>query len=41
MSGPFTNLIFSVLEENKISIKGLIGKHYISVSKESNLFRPV
>ena len=41
VSGPFTNLIFSVLEENKISIKGILGKHQISVSKANNLFRPV
>ena len=41
ISGPFTNLIFSILEENKFSIRGLIGKYKISVSKEQNLFRPV
>ena len=41
ISGPFANLIFTILEENKISIKGLIGKHNICVSKKDNLFRPV
>ena len=41
ISGPFTNLIFTILEENKISIKALIGKYNISVSKEENFFRPV
>jgi len=41
ISGPFTNLIFTILEENKISIKALIGKYNISVSKEDNFFRPV
>ena len=41
ISGPFTNLIFTILEENKIYIKALIGKYNISVSKEENFFRPV
>ena len=41
ISGPFTNLIFTILEENNISIKALIGKYNISVSKEENFFRPV
>lgn len=41
VSGPFTNMIFSILDENKLSIKALIGKYKISVSKEQNLFRPV
>ena len=41
ISGPFTNLIFTILEENKNYIKALIGKYNISVSKEENLFRPV
>ena len=41
ISGPFTNLIFSILEENKFYIKALIGKYKLSVSKEENLFRPI
>ena len=41
ISGPFTNLIFSILEENKNSIKALIGNYKLSVSKEENLFRPI
>ena len=41
ISGPFTNLIFSILEENKNTIKALIGNYKISVSKEENLFRPI
>jgi len=41
ISGPFTNLIFSILEENKNTIKALIGNYKISVSKEENFFRPV
>ena len=40
ISGPFTNLIFTLLEENKIYIKALIGKYKISVSKNENFFRP-
>ena len=41
ISGPFTNLIFTILEENNLSIKALIGKYKATVSKENNLFRPV
>jgi hypothetical protein len=41
ISGPFTNLIFSVLKENNLSVDALIGKYRITVSKENNLFRPV
>jgi len=41
ISGPFINLIFSILEENKFYIKALIGKYKLSVSKEENLFRPI
>lgn len=41
VSGPFTNMIFSIMSENKLSIKALIGKYKISVSKEENLFRPI
>ena len=41
ISGPFTNMIFKILHENKMSIKASIGKYNITVSKEENLFRPV
>ena len=40
-SGPFTNLVFRVLYENKLSISALIGNYKITVSKEQNFFRPV
>ena len=41
ISGPFTNLIFNILEEKKFYIKALVGKYKLSVSKEENLFRPI
>ena len=41
ISGPFTSLIFSILEENKNSIKAMVGNYKLSVSKEETLFRPV
>ena len=41
ISGPFTNMIFNIIQENKLSIKALIGNYRITVSKEQNLFRPV
>ena len=41
ISGPFTNMIFEILNENKISIRASMGKYMITVSKEENLFRPV
>jgi len=41
ISGPFTNLIFTLLSENKICINALIGKYKISVSKNENFFRPI
>ena len=40
-SGPFTNLVFRVLYENKLSINALIGNYKITVSKNQNFFRPV
>ena len=40
ISGPFTNMIFNILQENKLSIKALIGNYRATVSKELNLFRP-
>ena len=39
-SGPFTNLVFRILDENKLSIKGLIGNFSVTVSKEQYFFRP-
>ena len=41
ISGPFTNLIFTIINENNFTIKALMGNYKISVSKEQNLFRPV
>ena len=41
MSGPFTNFIFSILKENKLSIYGIVGNYSITVSKNSNYFRTV
>ncbi len=41
ISGPFTSLIFTILEENNLSIKALMGRYKATVSKEGNLFRPV
>ncbi len=41
ISGPFNNMIFSVLRENKLSIKASMGNFNITVSKEENFFRPV
>ncbi len=41
ISGPFSNLIFKIIEENNLFIKTLIGKYKITVSKNNNLFRPI
>ena len=41
ISGPLTNLIFNVVEENKKFVKSYIGNYKVTVSKEENLFRPV
>ena len=42
LSGPFTNMIFSVIENQKNKIKVLIGKVTTTVTKNSNyLFRPI
>ena len=41
ISGPFTNMIFTVVKENRLYIEALIGKYRFTVSKEDNLFRPV
>ena len=41
ISGPFTNMIFNIIQENKLSIKAIIGNYAATVSKDQNLFRPV
>ena len=41
ISGPFTNMIFRILHENKLNIRASLGKYNVTVSKEENLFRPV
>jgi|TARA_B100002052_G_C15874015_1_gene596085 hypothetical protein len=41
ISGPFSKIIFSKLEENKTSIEALMGGYRVTVSKKENLFRPV
>ena len=41
ISGPFTNMIFNILQENKLSIKARIGNYIATVTKDKNLFRPV
>ena len=41
ISGPFTNMVFKLIYENKLSIKALMGKYSATISKENNLFRPL
>ena len=42
LSGPFTNMIFSVIENQRNKFKVLIGKATMTITKNSNyLFRPV
>ena len=42
VSGPFTNMLFEVLEKNKNKFKVLIGKYKVSFSaKERNLYYPI
>ena len=41
ISGPFTNMIFNILQENKLTIEAIIGNYKVTVSKEENLFRSV
>lgn len=41
ISGPFTNLIFTIFKENKFSIEAMMGKYNMTVSKKDNLYRPV
>lgn len=41
ISGPFTDLIFNIINENKLTLKVLMGNFSVTVSKEEYLFRPV
>jgi len=41
ISGPFTNMIFNKIQENKGFIKAFVGNYRVTVSKDQNLFRPV
>ena len=42
LSGPFTNMIFSVIENQRNKLKVLIEKATMTITKNSNyLFRPV
>ena len=42
VSGPFTNMMFNIIEKKKFSLKVLIGNYKVSLSKkDSNLFLPV
>ena len=42
LSGPFTNMIFSVIENQRNNFKVLIGKATMTITKNSNyLFRPI
>jgi len=42
LSGPFTNMIFNVIENQRNKLKVLIGKVTTTITKNSNyLFRPV
>lgn len=41
ISGPFTNMVFNIINENKLSISTLMGNFRTTVSKKENLFRPV
>jgi len=41
ISGPFTNMIFEIIERQKNNIKVLIGNKRATVSIDSNLYSPV
>ena len=41
LSGPFTDFMFTIINENKSTIKALIGKYKVTMSKEKNFFRPI
>ena len=36
VSGPFTNMLFDIIEKNKNKLKVLIGKYKVSISKKNN-----
>ncbi len=36
VSGPFTNMLFDIIEKNKNKLKVLIGNYKVSISKKSN-----
>ena len=42
ISGPFTNMLFDIIEKNKSTFKVLVGNYKVSLSKaHNNLFLPV
>ena len=41
ISGPFTNMVFSIINENKFFVNALMGNYRTTVSKKDNSFRPV
>ena len=41
ISGPFTNMVFSIISENKSFVNALMGNYRTTVSKKENIFRPV
>ncbi len=41
ISGPFTNMVFSIISENKLFVNALMGNYKTTVSKKENIFRPV
>ena len=41
ISGPFTNFIFNIFKENKLSMYGVMGNYKITVSKNNYYFRSV
>lgn len=41
ISGPFTNFIFNIFKENKLSMYGVMGNYKITVSKNNYFFRSV
>jgi len=40
ISGPFSKMIFNIINQNKKNLKVLIGDRIATVSKKNNLFRP-
>ncbi len=41
ISGPFSKMIFKIIEENKFNYKLLLDNFKITISKEEHLFKPV